>query len=62
MLNSNLWVSTELVNGSLGEIISIFYKESIAPPQLPTFVVINFSKYIGPPWDEKIPLTFLFEQ
>lgn len=58
MLTSNLWVSAGLVNGSLGEIISIFYKESAAPPQLPTFVVVAFPKYIGPPWDEGNPTHF----
>lgn len=52
---SNLWVSAILVNGSLREIISIFYKESTAPPEIPTFVVVDFSKYSGPPWDEKNP-------
>ena len=55
MLTSNLWVSAGLVNGSLGEIISIFYKESTSPPQLPTFVVVEFPKYIGPAWDETNP-------
>ncbi len=54
-VTSNLWVSAELVNGSLGEIVTIFYKESTAPPQIPTFVVIDFPKYIRPPWDERNP-------
>ena len=55
MLTSNLWVLARLVNGSIGEIISIFYKESTAPPQLPTFVIIEFPKYIGHAWDETDP-------
>ena len=55
MLTSNLWVSTRLVNGSLREIVTIFYKESTTPPQIPTFVVVDFPKYIGPPWDERNP-------
>jgi len=55
MLTSNLWVSAGLVNGSLGKIVTIFYKESTAPPQIPTFVVVDFPKYIGPPWDERNP-------
>jgi len=55
MLTSNLRVSVGLVNGSLGEVITIFYKKSTAPPQLPTFVVASFPEYIGPPWDERNP-------
>jgi len=55
MLNSNLWVSTKLVNGSFREIVTIFYNESTSPPQLPTFVVVAFPKYIGPLWDERNP-------
>jgi hypothetical protein len=39
----------------LGKIVTIFYKESTAPPQIPTFVVVDFPKYIGPPWDERNP-------
>lgn len=59
MLNSNLWVSGELVNGSLMQLISIFYKESNAPPQLPTFVVVEFSKYSRPPLDQNNPTHLL---
>ena len=38
--------------------IDIFYKLTHHPPQLPTFVVVNFQKYIGPTWDTNNP-TFL---
>ena len=55
MLTSNLWVSAGLVNGSLGKVVDIFYKYDVLPPQLPTFVVVNF---IGPAWDSNNP-TFL---
>ena len=55
MLTSNLWIVVGLVNGSLEKIVSIFYKESLSPPQLPTFVVVNFYKYVGPHWDPNNP-------
>ena len=58
MLTSNLWVSAGLVNGSLGQVVDIFYKSQHHPPQLSTFVVVNFQKYIGPAWDTNNP-TFL---
>lgn len=55
MLTSNLWIAARLVSGYLGTIISIFYRAFVSPPQLPTFVVVNFYKYIGPPWDPNNP-------
>ena len=58
MLTSNLWVSAGLVNGSLRQVVDIFYKSQHHPPQLPTFFVVNFQKYIGPAWDTNNP-TFL---
>ena len=57
-LTSNLWVSASLLNGSLKQVVDIFYKSNHHPPQLPTFVVVNFQKYIGPTWDTNNP-TFL---
>ena len=57
-LTSNLWVSADLFNGSLGQVVDIFYKSNHHPPQLPTFVVVNFQKYIGLAWDTNNP-TFL---
>ena len=55
MLTSNLWIATGLVNGSLRKIVSMFYKESLSPPQLLTFVAVNFYKYVGPRWDPNNP-------
>ena len=55
MQTSNLWIATSLVNGLLRKIVSIFYKETLAPTQLPTFVVVNFYKVVVPPWDPQNP-------
>lgn len=55
MLTSNLWIVVGLINGLLVKIVSIFCKETLAPPQLPIFVVVNFYKYVGPPWDPNNP-------
>ena len=51
MLTSNLWVSAGLVNGSLGQVVDIFYKSQHHNK-------VNFQKYIGPTWDTNNP-TFL---
>jgi len=55
MLCSNLWVEIGLVNGALGQVNSIIYKDSEKLPQLPLFVVFQFKHYISPPWDENNP-------
>ena len=55
ILTSNLRLATSLVNGLIGKIVSLFYKETLAPWQLPTFVVVNFYRYVGPPWDPNNP-------
>ena len=55
MLTSNLWVASSLVNGSLGQIITIFYKDNHKTLPLPKFLVVRFNKYIGPPWDPNNP-------
>lgn len=62
MLISNLWVLVGLANGSLKNIISIFYKESTTPPQLPAFLVVAFRKYIRTPWDETNPIQLHVQQ
>lgn len=51
MLCSNLWVEIGLVNGALGEVKAIVYKDAENPPSLPLFVVVQFNNYIGPIWD-----------
>jgi len=51
ILTSNLWVEAGLVNGSLGKVISISYASHCKPLELPSFVVIDFLHYKGPPWD-----------
>ena len=35
--------------------ISIFYNSNNQPPTLPSFVVIEFIQYKGPPWDASNP-------
>jgi len=50
-LTCNLWVEVDLVNESLGKVISIFYADGSKLPQLPLFVVIDFFQYKGMPWD-----------
>ena len=55
MLTSNLWVASGLVNGSLGQIITIFYKGNHKTLPLPKFLVVRFNKYIGPPCDPNNP-------
>jgi len=55
MLTSNLWVNAGLVNGALGKVISIFYSIDSEPPELPSFVVVDFRQYKGTPWDISHP-------
>ena len=51
ILTSNLWVQAGLVNDSLGKVIGIVYNSNEQPPNLPSFVVIEFLYYKGPLWD-----------
>jgi hypothetical protein len=55
MLTSNLWVAFGLVNDCLVKSLPYSIKKTINLPQLPTFFVVSFSKYIGPPWDPNNP-------
>ena len=55
MLTTNLWVEAGLVNGALGQVVSILYNTSTTPPYLPLFVVVNFMHYKDPPWDNANP-------
>ena len=51
MLTCNLWVHAGLVNGALGTVISICYAPDSKPPELPSFVVVDFKQYRGTTWD-----------
>ena len=55
MLSCNLWVKAGLVNGALGVIIQIVYTLGFTPHKLPTYVVVEFDNYIGPPWGQSQP-------
>ena len=56
MLTFNLWIAVDVINRSLEKIVSIFYDETLPPPKLPTFVVVNFCKYVALPWDPNNPI------
>jgi hypothetical protein len=51
MLSYNLWVHAGSVNGALEVVMQIVYAPGCIPPNFPTYVVVAFDKYIGPPWD-----------
>lgn len=55
ILTSNLWVYASLINGALGKVISIFYSIGSKPPELSSFVVVDFRQYKGTPWDISHP-------
>ena len=46
MLSCNLWVQAELVNGGLGVVMQIVYAPGHNPPNLPSYIVLEFNKYI----------------
>ena len=46
MLTSNLWVDVGLVNGAVGIIKAICYKDGTAPLSLP--VAVNLTVILGP--------------
>ena len=48
MLTINLWISTGLMNGTIGTIIDILYKEKPEHTSLPTVILVSFDKYNGP--------------
>ena len=47
MLTANIWTQAGLVNGSMGTIQDILFKEQ-GPSSLPVVVFISFEKYKGP--------------
>ncbi|PKB95962.1 hypothetical protein RhiirA5_242033, partial [Rhizophagus irregularis] len=48
MLTANLWTETGLVNGSMGTVKDILFKEDQGPPSLPIAVLVSFNSYKGP--------------
>ena len=48
MLTANLWTEFGLVNGSIGTVQDIFFKEDQGPPFVPIAVLISFDNYKGP--------------
>lgn len=44
---TNLWVEAGLVNGAIGNVVSIYY-QSGGPPDLPLAVMVKFDNYLGP--------------
>ena len=58
MLSSNFWVDMGLVNGAMGTVQAICYKDCQAPPSLPVAVTVLFDHYSGPTLsDGKVPIT-----
>ena len=55
MLTSNLWIEVGLVNGALGYIRKIVYKQGSAPLELPTYVMVEFDGYLGLPFKDHNP-------
>lgn len=50
MLTSNLWPEVGLCNGAIGRVHQVVYNEGYYPPDLPVAVIVNFEKYVGPPF------------
>ncbi|XP_059073343.1 uncharacterized protein LOC131874120 [Cryptomeria japonica] len=57
MLTSNLWIQVGLVNGALGYVRKIVYKPGSAPPDPPTYVMVEFDNYSGLPFEDHHPNT-----
>ena len=58
MLSSNLWVDIGVVNGAMGTIQAICYKDGQAPPSLPVAVNVLLDHYSGPTLsDSTVPIT-----
>ena len=57
-LTSNLWVDMGLVNGAMGTIVAICYRNGESPPNLPIAVTVRFDSYRGPTLpDGTVPIT-----
>lgn len=48
MLRTNISVSHGLVNGSIGTVRAIVFKEDELPPALPKYILVEFDNYKGP--------------
>ncbi|XP_059070553.1 uncharacterized protein LOC131860191 [Cryptomeria japonica] len=57
MLTSNLWIQAGLVNGALGYVQKIVYKPGSAPPDPPTYVMVEFDNYSRLPFEYHHPNT-----
>ena len=58
MLTSNLWVDIGLVNGAIGTVAAICYRNGESPPNLPVAVTVKFDSYRGPTLpDGTVPIT-----
>ena len=58
MLSSNLWVDMGLVNGAMGTVQALCYKQGQAPSSLPVAVTVLFDHYSGPTLsDGTVPIT-----
>ena len=58
MLTSNLWVDMGLVNGAMGTVVGICYRNGESPPNLPVAVTVRFDSYRGPTLsDGTVPIT-----
>ena len=58
MLTANIWVEMGLVNGAMGTVVAICYKNGEAPPHLPIAVTVRFDSYRGPTLsDGTVPIT-----
>uniref|UniRef100_A0A158P537 ATP-dependent DNA helicase n=1 Tax=Tetranychus urticae TaxID=32264 RepID=A0A158P537_TETUR len=63
MLRSNLWTEVGLVNGALGMVRQIRYKEGDRPPSLPVVVMVEFENYNGPHYSNRcVPIVPLKRQ
>ena len=58
MLTSNLWVDMGLVNGAMGTVVAICYRNGESPPNIPIAVTARFDSYTGPTLsDGTVPIT-----
>ena len=57
MHTANLWVDKGIVNGSMGIVVAICYRNGETPPNLPIAVTVKFDSYSGPTLtDSSLPI------